>query len=47
MAAHTSRLTLGTSVLLLPLRNPVLVAQSVTSLDILSGGRVVLGLGLR
>ncbi|MEE9198697.1 MAG: LLM class flavin-dependent oxidoreductase, partial [Dehalococcoidia bacterium] len=43
MAAHTSRLTIGTSVLLLPLRNPVLVAQAVNSLDVLSGGRVVLG----
>ncbi len=46
MAAHTSRLTIGTSVLLLPLRNPVLVAQTVNSLDVLSGGRVVLGVGV-
>ena len=46
MAAHTSRLIIGTSVILLPLRNPVLVAQTVNSLDILSGGRVVLGIGV-
>ncbi|MFQ5875080.1 MAG: TIGR03619 family F420-dependent LLM class oxidoreductase, partial [Dehalococcoidia bacterium] len=46
MAAHTSRLIIGTSVLLLPLRNPILVAQTVNSLDVLSGGRVVLGVGV-
>lgn len=46
MAANTSRLMLGPSVMLLPLRNPVLVAQTVASLDILSGGRVVLGVGI-
>ena len=46
MAANTSKLMLGPSVMLLPLRNPVLVAQTVASLDILSGGRVVLGVGI-
>ncbi len=46
IAAHTSRLTLGPSVTLLPIRNPILVAQTVASLDILSGGRVVLGVGV-
>ncbi len=46
MAAHTKQLTIGTSVLLLPLRNPVLVAQTVTSLDLLSEGRFVLGVGV-
>ncbi len=46
MAAHTSKLMLGPSVMLLPLRNPILVAQTVASLDILSGGRVVLGVGV-
>lgn len=46
MAASTSKLIVGTSVLLLPLRNPILVAQHVNSLDVLSGGRVVLGVGI-
>ena len=46
MAANTSKLMLGPSVMLLPLRNPVLVAQTVASLDILSGGRIVLGVGI-
>ena len=46
MAAHTTRLMVGTSVLLLPLKNPVQVAQTVNSLDVLSGGRVVLGVGV-
>ena len=46
MAAHTSKLMLGPSVMLLPLRNPVMVAQTVASLDILSGGRAVLGVGV-
>ncbi len=46
MAAHTSKLMLGPSVMLLPLRNPILVAQTVASLDILSGGRIVLGVGV-
>ena len=46
MAAHTSKLMLGPSVMLLPVRNPILVAQTVASLDILSGGRAVLGVGV-
>ena len=46
MAAHTSRVKVGTSVMLLPLRNPVMTAQTVASLDILSGGRAVLGVGV-
>ena len=46
MAACSNHLTIGTSILLLPLRNPVLVAQAYSSLDVLSDGRVVLGVGV-
>ena len=46
IAMATNRLTIGTMVTALPRRRPQLVAQSTTSLDRLSGGRMVLGLGL-
>lgn len=44
-AGCTERITLGTAVLVLPLRNPLLTAKMLASLDVLSGGRVVLGAG--
>jgi probable F420-dependent oxidoreductase len=44
-AAYTQRIALGTSVLVLPFYNPVLLARQVATLDVLSGGRVRLGLG--
>ena len=46
MAAATSRVTLGTEVLVLPQRHPTLVAKQVSTLDTLSGGRVRLGVGV-
>ncbi|HEV8471820.1 MAG TPA: LLM class F420-dependent oxidoreductase [Methylomirabilota bacterium] len=46
LAAVTSRITLGTEVLVLPQREPTLVAKQVSTLDTLSGGRVRLGLGV-
>ena len=46
VAAVTRRLKLGTSILILPQRNPVVVAKTVASLDRLSGGRVMLGIGV-
>jgi probable F420-dependent oxidoreductase len=45
-AAVTSRIAIGAGVLLLPLRHPSLVAREFASLDYLSGGRVVLGVGV-
>ena len=46
LAAVTSRVLLGTSVYLLPLRNPLVAAKQVASLDQLSRGRLVLGVGV-
>jgi len=46
VAAQTKKIKLGTSVLDMPYYNPVMLARRVTTLDVLSGGRVRLGLGL-
>ena len=46
IAVATERVLIGTMVTALPRRRPQLVAQATTSLDRLSGGRMVLGLGL-
>jgi probable F420-dependent oxidoreductase len=46
VAGAIERLRLVTSVLVLPYRNPVLTAKMVASLDVLSGGRVTLGVGV-
>jgi len=45
-AAVTDRIRLGTSVLLFVMRNPALVAKTVSTIDYLSGGRVTLGISL-
>lgn len=45
-AALTQRVLLGPAVLLIPLRNPVPLAQSLATLDQLSGGRLIAGVGL-
>jgi len=45
IAGATSRLELGTSVLVMPMRDPLLTAKTVATLDVLSGGRTVLAMG--
>lgn len=45
-AGRTTRMKLGTSVQVIPGRNPALLAQSLASLDVLSGGRFLPGFGL-
>lgn len=46
VAAHTERATIGTAVLVLPQRHVVQLAKTTATLDVLSGGRLVLGCGL-
>ncbi|TFG77069.1 MAG: LLM class F420-dependent oxidoreductase [Thermodesulfobacteriales bacterium] len=45
IAAETSTIELGTSVIILPYRNPVVVAKMIATLDVLSEGRVIFGVG--
>jgi alkanesulfonate monooxygenase SsuD/methylene tetrahydromethanopterin reductase-like flavin-dependent oxidoreductase (luciferase family) len=45
LAARTRRLRLGTSISVLPFRNPVLVAEDYAMLDVISNGRLALGVG--
>ncbi len=46
VAAVTENLKLGTSVLILPYRPPVQTAKQIASLDVLSGGRAIMGVGV-
>jgi probable F420-dependent oxidoreductase len=46
VAAHTTTIKLGTGVFVLPLRNPLAVAKAVASLDVLSKGRFLFGIGI-
>ncbi|PLK26202.1 TIGR03619 family F420-dependent LLM class oxidoreductase [Novosphingobium sp. TH158] len=45
IAAVTTKLRLHTNILVLPYRNPFITARSVATLDVFSGGRVILGMG--
>jgi len=44
VAARTKRIKLGTGILVLPIRNPVLLAKQLSSIDLISKGRLVLGM---
>jgi alkanesulfonate monooxygenase SsuD/methylene tetrahydromethanopterin reductase-like flavin-dependent oxidoreductase (luciferase family) len=46
IAARTTRIRIGTFVLLLPMHNPVEVAENTATLDLISGGRFEIGVGL-
>lgn len=46
VAAHTKKVQLGTSVIVLPYHTPIQLARRIATLDVLSAGRVLLGVGV-
>jgi probable F420-dependent oxidoreductase len=46
VATATTRLRLGTGIIILPQRNPLLLAKELASVDVVSGGRLIFGLGV-
>lgn len=46
VAAHTHTIRLGTGILLLPQHRPLILAKQLASLDVLSGGRLMVGIGV-
>jgi probable F420-dependent oxidoreductase len=45
-AAHTRSIRLGTGIIILPQRNPLVLAKEMASVDVLSGGRLIFGIGI-
>lgn len=45
-AAHTKRIRVATGIVILPQRNPVVLAKQLASLDAMSGGRLMFGMGV-
>ena len=45
LAAHTRTIRLATGIIILPQRNPVVLAKELASVDVLSGGRLIFGIG--
>ncbi len=45
LAARTERMLLGTGVIVLPQRNPLVLAKQLATLDVVSGGRLIVGIG--
>jgi probable F420-dependent oxidoreductase len=46
LAAHTERMRLGTGIIIVPQRNPLVLAKELASLDVLSRGRLIFGIGV-
>jgi len=46
LAGHTERIRLATGIVILPQRNPLVLAKQLATVDVLSGGRLVFGLGV-
>jgi probable F420-dependent oxidoreductase len=46
IAAHTTKIRLGTGIIILPQRNPVVLAKELASTDVLSNGRLIFGIGV-
>ncbi len=46
LAQHTERILLGTGIIILPQRNPLVLAKEMASVDVVSGGRLLFGVGI-
>jgi probable F420-dependent oxidoreductase len=46
VAAHTKSIRLGTGIIILPQRNPLVLAKELASVDVLSNGRLIFGVGI-